>query len=44
MLNLVEENAENSLEHIGTGKIFLDTTPLAQDLRSITNKWDLMKL
>jgi hypothetical protein len=34
----------NSLDLIGTGKDFLNRTPLAQALRSTINKWDLMKL
>jgi hypothetical protein len=34
----------NSLEHIGIGDNFLNRTPLTQALRSIINKWDLMKL
>jgi hypothetical protein len=33
-----------SLEHIGTGEIFLNTTPMAQALRSTIDKWDLTKL
>ena len=33
-----------SLEHIGTGEIFLNTTPMAYALRSRIDKWDLMKL
>ena len=42
--NLIEEKMRNSLELIGTGKDFLNRTPLAQALRSTINKWDLMKL
>ena len=33
-----------SLEHIGTGKIFLNRTPMAYALISRLDKWDLMKL
>jgi hypothetical protein len=43
-LNLREEKVEKSLEHIGTGEIFLSRTPMAQALRSTIDKWDLMKL
>jgi hypothetical protein len=35
---------ENSLEPIGTGNNFLNTTPITQALRSTINKWDLMIL
>jgi hypothetical protein len=34
----------NSLECIGIGDNFLNGTPMAQVLRSIIDKWDLMKL
>ena len=37
------KKVENSLEYIGTGDKFLNRTPIAQILRSIINKWDLMK-
>jgi hypothetical protein len=43
-LNLIEEKVEQSLEYIGTGKIFLNRTPMAYALRSTTDKWNLMKL
>jgi hypothetical protein len=33
-----------SLEFIGTGGNFLNRTPMAHDLKSITDKWDLMQL
>ena len=41
---LLEEKVGKSLEHIGTGEIFLSRTPMAYALRSRINKWDLMKL
>jgi hypothetical protein len=43
-LNLIEEKVGNSIEHIGTGEILLNRTPMAQALRSTMVKWDLMKL
>ena len=43
MLNLIEEKVEKSLEHISIGGIFLKRTPRIQDLRSIIDKWDLIK-
>ena len=43
-LNLIEEKVGNSLELIGTGENFLNRTPMAQALRSVIDKWDLMKL
>ena len=43
-LNLIEEEVGKSLEHIGTGEIFLNRTPMAHDLRSRIDKWDPMKL
>jgi hypothetical protein len=33
-----------SLEHMGTGEDFLNRTPIAYALRSIIDKWDLIKL
>ena len=43
-LNLTEEKAGRTLEHIGTGNHFLNRTPAAQTLRETINKWDLLKL
>ena len=40
----IEEKVRKSLEHMGTGEIFLNTTPMAYALRSRINKWDLIKL
>ena len=34
----------NNLELIGTGDNFLNRTPMAQGLRSTTDKWELLKL
>jgi hypothetical protein len=42
--NLMKEKARKSLEHIGTGEIFLNSTTMAQDLRSPTDKWDSITL
>ena len=42
--NLIEEKVGRSLEHIGTGDHFRNTTPVAQTLRRTINKWDLLKL
>jgi hypothetical protein len=33
-----------SLEHIATGKNFLNRTPMSQALRLAVDKWDLIKL
>ena len=33
-----------SIEHMGTGEIFLNRTPIAYALRSRIDKWDLIKL
>jgi hypothetical protein len=43
-LKLIEKKVGKSLEHIGTGEIFLNRTPIAYALRSRTDKWDLIKL
>jgi hypothetical protein len=43
-LKLVQEGAENSLEVIGIGKEFLNSTPTAQQLKEKMNKWDFIKL
>jgi hypothetical protein len=43
-LNLIEKKVGKSLEHMGTGEIFLNRTPMAHALRSTIDKWDLIKL
>jgi len=43
-LKLKEEKVEKNLEHIDTGEIFFNRTPMAYALRSRINKWDLIKL
>jgi hypothetical protein len=43
-LNLIEEKLGKSHEHIGTRENFLDRTSMTQALRSIIDKWDLIKL
>jgi hypothetical protein len=43
-LNLIEENMGESLKHMDTGGIFLNSTPMAYALRSRIDKWDLIKL
>jgi hypothetical protein len=35
---------EKSLDHIGTGEIFRNRTPMVHTVRSTIDKWDLMKL
>jgi hypothetical protein len=43
-LKLIEEKLWKSLEHMGTGENFLNRTPMACDVRSRIDKWDLIKL
>ena len=43
-MNLIEERVASTLEHIGTGDHFLNTTPITQTLRETINKMDLLKL
>ena len=43
-LKFIEEKVGKSLEHMSTGKKFLNRTPIAYVLRSRVNKWDLIKL
>ena len=43
MVNLIEEKVGKNLEHISTGENFLNRTPVAQALRSTTDKWNLIK-
>ena len=43
-MNLIEEKVGKSSEHIDTVVIFLNRTQVAQALRLIIDKWDLMKL
>jgi hypothetical protein len=44
ILKLLQEEAGNTLEQIGTGKDFLSRTPAAQQLRERMDKWDYIKL
>jgi hypothetical protein len=44
ILNLIEEKAWKSLEHMGTRDNFLNRTTMAYALRSRINKWDDIKL
>ena len=43
-LKPIEEKVGKSLQHIGTGKNFLNRTAMACAVRSRIDKWDLMKL
>jgi hypothetical protein len=44
ILQLVQEEAGNTLEVIGIDKDFLNTTPAARQLRKRMDKWDFIKL
>ena len=43
-LKLVEKKVRKNLEHMGTGEIFLNRTPIAYAVRSRLDKRDLTKL
>ena len=43
-LKLIEEEVNLCLEHMGTGEIFLNGTPMAYALRTRINKWDFITL
>jgi hypothetical protein len=43
-LKLIEKKVGKSLEHMGTGEIFLNRTLIAYAPRSKIDKWDLIKL
>jgi hypothetical protein len=43
-LNLIEDKVGASLEHMGTGEIFLNRTPKAYALRSTVDKLDFLNL
>ena len=43
-LKLIEKKVGMNLEHVGTGEIFLNRTPMAYGRRTRIDKWDLMKL
>jgi hypothetical protein len=43
-LKLREEKVEKSLEHMGTGEIFLNRTAVVCAVRSRICKWELIKL
>jgi hypothetical protein len=43
-MKLIEEKVGKSLEHLHTRENFLNRTPMAYALRSIIDKWYLIKL
>jgi hypothetical protein len=43
-LKFIEEKVKKSLEDMGTGEKFLNTTAMACAVRSRIDKWDLIKL
>jgi hypothetical protein len=43
-LKLLQETVVNTVEHIGIGNNFLNTTPMAQQLRERMNKWDCIEV
>jgi hypothetical protein len=43
-LNLIEEKVGKTHVYTGTEEDFLNKSPVAQNLRSTIDKWDLMKL
>jgi hypothetical protein len=43
ILNLIEEKVGKNLEHMGTGKIFLNRT-MAYALKSTINNWNCIQL
>ena len=43
-LHLVEEKVGSNLHHVGLGLNFLNTTPIAQEIKARTNNWDRFKL
>jgi hypothetical protein len=40
----IEEKVGENIKHMGPGEKFLNRTPMAYALRSITDKWDLINL
>jgi hypothetical protein len=44
ILNLIEEKVGKIHEHMGTGEMFLNRTPMAYALRSRIDNWDHIKL
>ena len=42
-LKLIDKKVGKSLEHMGTGEIFLNRTPLAYAVRTRIDIWDLIK-
>ena len=43
-LKSIEKKVWENLKHMGTGKKFLNRTPIAYALRSRIDKWNLIKL
>ena len=41
-LQLLEEGIGPTLQHIGTGKDFLNKTPKAQDIKKRINMWNAL--
>jgi hypothetical protein len=43
-LKLIDEKVGKNLEHIGTGEFFLNRKPMAYDLISSIDKWNIINL
>jgi hypothetical protein len=43
-LKLLQERAENTLEHVHIGNNFLNRTPMAQELIEMIDRWVYLKL
>ena len=43
-MKLIKEKVGKNLEHMSTGEIFLNRTPMTYALRGRTDKWHLIKL
>ena len=43
-VDMIEDKVGSILDHIGTGDYFLNVIPIAQTLRQVIKKQDLMKL
>jgi hypothetical protein len=42
-LKLLQENTGKPLNNTGTGNCFLNRTPIAQEIRTRTDKWDCIR-
>lgn len=41
---LTDDQVRSKIQNVGSGTVFLNMTPFAQEIRPASNKWDFKKL